>query len=147
MPEITFSKKDYAVHRWKHDAVVGTWHHNNTFNLAKSPRSKIIRSALNVSFTMMKQLIVTILFILPIVCIGEKCGDLPKEFGSFTDALSHFLSTQFVFEDGRSETLQSLSEKKNAKLVSAHYYSCDKNTGYAEFLFYPATHLYTEKFQ
>ena len=77
--------------------------------------------------------------------MGQKCEDLPKEFTSFTDALSHFLGTQFAFEDGRSETIQSLSEKKNAKLVSAHYYSCDKNTGYAEFIFLPGDSFIYEK--
>jgi len=93
----------------------------------------------------MKQLIISILFLVPILCIGQKCKDLPKEFISFTDALSHFYETEFSFSDHRSETIQSLSEKKNAKLVSANYYSCDNKTGYATFLFLPGDTFIYEK--
>jgi hypothetical protein len=85
----------------------------------------------------MKHLSITLLFLVPILCLGQKCEDLPNDFTSFSDALSHFYETQFLFSDHRSETIQSLSEKKNAKLVSANYYSCDNKTGYATFLFLP----------
>ena len=83
----------------------------------------------------MKQLYFTILFLVPILCMGQKCKDLPKEFTSFNDALTHLYETEFSFEDRRSETVQSLSEKKNPKLVDAQYYSCDNKTGFAKFIF------------
>ena len=93
----------------------------------------------------MKQLSITILFLVPILCMGQNCEDLPKEFTSFTDALSHILNTNFVFSDTRSETIRTLSEKKNAKLVSADYYSCDNKTGYATFTFLPGDVFIYEK--
>ena len=85
----------------------------------------------------MKQLGTTILFIVPIFCMGQNCKDLPKSFTSFTDALSHLYQTEFPFSDERRETIQSLSEKKNAKLVQGSYFSCDKKNGYAVFIFLP----------
>ena len=85
----------------------------------------------------MKQLGVTILFIVPIFCMGQNCKDLPISFTSFTDALSHLYQTEFPFSDERRETIQSLSEKKNIKLVQGSYFSCDKKTGYAVFIFLP----------
>ncbi len=94
---------------------------------------------------MMKQLIVTALFLVPILCAGQKCKDLPREFTSFTDALSHLYGTQFLFSDHRSETIQSLSEKKNARLVEADYFSCDHKTGYIKFIFLPGDIFIYEK--
>ena len=69
--------------------------------------------------------------------MGQDCNDIPKKFKSYSDALSHLYDTQFGFSDKRSETIRTLTEKKNAKLVLANYYSCDNKSGYAEFLFLP----------
>ena len=84
---------------------------------------------------MMKLLFINILFLAPILCMGQKCKDLPNEFTSYADAMSQIYKSHFNFINSRSETIQSLSEKKNFKLVSASYYSCDKITGIAEFIF------------
>jgi hypothetical protein len=94
---------------------------------------------------MMKQLFITALFLAPILCVGQKCEDLPKEFTSFSDALSHLYGTQFSYSDQRSETIQSLIEKNNARLVSANCFSCDNKTGYVMFIFLPGDTFIYEK--
>ena len=82
----------------------------------------------------MKQLCIVLLSLVPILCAGQKCEDLPKDFTSYADAFSHIYGTQFSFSGERRETIQTLSEKKNAKLVEGKYYSCDNKTGYAIFI-------------
>ncbi len=59
--------------------------------------------------------------------------------------MAYLLSTEFLFEDHRSETLQSLSEKINPKLVDAKYFSSDNKSGYAKFLLLPGDSFIYEK--
>ena len=102
-------------------------------------------SYININFAVMKKLSIVLLSLVPILCAGQKCGDLPKYFTSYSDALSHIYGTQFSFSDSRSETIQSMSEKKNAKLVDGNYYSCDNKTGYAKFILRPGDVFIYEK--
>jgi hypothetical protein len=83
----------------------------------------------------MKQISISLFFLIPIFCMGQKCKDLSKECTSFLDALGQLNDSNFQFISDRRETIQSLSEKKSAKLVCGTYYSCDKKTGYATFIF------------
>lgn len=77
--------------------------------------------------------------------MGQNPNEFPKEVKSFQEALGYLLSTDFKFTDSRSETIQSLTEKKGATLVSAHYYSFDRKVGFAEFIFLPGNTFIYEK--
>jgi hypothetical protein len=69
--------------------------------------------------------------------MGQNCESLPKEFISYSDAMSQIYKNHFTFSDERRENIKTISEKKNVKLVCVcgNYYSCDNKTGYAIFIF------------
>ena len=93
----------------------------------------------------MKQLSIAILFSLPMLGIGQPSDSLPNRFASFSDAMSHIYQNHCELLDDRRETIRTLEEKKNARIVSGEYYSCDNKTGYIIFIFINGDVLIYEK--